>query len=160
MNWKVAGGVVGALAALFLLGNNRAMAYVGGKPAGLIKLTTIDGIVMSATMAPKWLAMKAAAKKAGINLYATSGFRTMEKQAELYAKWIAGLGNKAAVPGKSNHQGGRAIDIADDAGLLSYTSRGYIWLLANGWRFGFNNVEGSSIDEPWHWVLDFSIKID
>lgn len=161
MNLKTAGIIVGALTALFAFGHNRAMAYSRGSPIGLIKLTTVDGIKVSSTVAPRWLAMKAAAAKAGIKILLSSGFRTMEQQSLLYAKWLAGFGNQAAKPGWSNHQGGRAIDIVDARGnLISYSSREFIWLATNAHKFGFNNKEGASINEAWHFVLNDDIAVD
>ena len=59
-----------------------------------------------------------------------------------YQAWREGWGNRAARPGHSNHQSGRALDIAvSSPGALA-------WLSHNGSRFGFKRtVRG----EPWHW---------
>lgn len=92
--------------------------------------------------AEAFLAMRAAASDAGIDLRLESGFRTLDEQRALYRAWRGGYGNKAAVPGRSNHQSGRALDIAvNDAGV-------YEWLRANAASYGFaRTVRG----EPWHW---------
>jgi len=42
-----------------------------------------------------------------------SGFRTYAEQAVLYQRFLNGTGNRAAPPGQSNHEGGRAIDVTD-----------------------------------------------
>ncbi len=90
-----------------------------------------------------FLAMRSAAADAGVDLRLESGFRTAEQQLELYRAWRSGRGNKAARPGMSNHQSGRALDIAVGAepGALA-------WLESNGALFGFARTVKS---EPWHW---------
>jgi hypothetical protein len=90
-----------------------------------------------------FLAMRAAAAAAGVELRLESGFRTAEQQRELYRAWRQGKGHKAARPGKSNHQSGRALDIAVNTmpGALA-------WLEANAQAFGFHRTVAS---EPWHW---------
>ncbi|HEX5062621.1 MAG TPA: M15 family metallopeptidase [Kofleriaceae bacterium] len=90
-----------------------------------------------------FLAMRAAAADAGVELGLASGFRTAEEQRELYRAWRKGVGNKAARPGRSNHQSGRALDIAGVGapGALA-------WLEANAASFGFTRTVKN---EPWHW---------
>ncbi len=90
-----------------------------------------------------FLAMRSAAADAGVDLRLESGFRTAEQQLELYRAWRKGRGNKAARPGQSNHQSGRALDISVGAepGALA-------WLESNGALFGFARTVKS---EPWHW---------
>ncbi len=89
------------------------------------------------------LAMRSAALAAGIELKLESGFRTVEEQRALFRAWRKGRGNKAARPGMSNHQSGRALDIAvvSVPGALA-------WLEANGASFGFKRTVKT---EPWHW---------
>lgn len=55
------------------------------------------------------------AQFAGITI--TSGDRSRAKQAELYAKYKAGLGPLAAPPGSSAHEQGRALDILKGPGV-------------------------------------------
>ena len=78
----------------------------------------------------------------GLQLQVWSGFRTHERQAELYARWRAGYGNPAAKPGYSNHQSGRALD------LVVRDEQIAAWLAANARRFGFRRTVAN---EPWHW---------
>lgn len=87
-------------------------------------------------------AMQDAAAGAGLELNVWSGFRTHERQIELYAAWRAGYGNPAAKPGFSNHQSGRALDLVVRSEQLA------TWLAANAKRFGFRRTV---IGEPWHW---------
>ena len=54
----------------------------------------------------------------------------MEHQKWLYQAWRQGYGNKAARPGHSNHQLGKALDIyIGDPGIFD-------WLEANANKFG------------------------
>lgn len=88
--------------------------------------------------------MRDAADADGVYLQAWSGFRSNERQAQLYADWKAGYGNPAAKPGFSNHQSGRAIDI----NLLGVPRETFEWLKKNAARYGFRRTVQS---EPWHW---------
>jgi len=53
----------------------------------------------------------------GIGGTVTSQGRTHEKQAELYAKYLAGTGSLAAKPGTSMHEWDQAVDIAKTVGI-------------------------------------------
>ena len=61
----------------------------------------------------------------------------------------------AAVPGTSVHGWGRAVDLQDSNGKLTFDSPAYQWLEANAWRWGFVHPAwaepGGSSPEPWHW---------
>jgi hypothetical protein len=92
-----------------------------------------------------FLAMREAAATAGVDLRIESGFRTVEQQRALFLAWRAGHGNKAARPGQSNHQSGRALDIAVHApGALA-------WLETNASSFRFARTVAN---EPWHWEYE------
>jgi LAS superfamily LD-carboxypeptidase LdcB len=91
--------------------------------------------------------MQAAARNAGINLTATSGFRSMEQQRILYQKYLNGTGNLAAKPGYSTHQNGISMDIG---GVGGYNTKAFNWLKNNAAKYGFvNDVRG----EYWHWTF-------
>jgi hypothetical protein len=70
------------------------------------------------------------------------GFRTRDEQEAAYADFIAGDGNRAAPPGQSMHEAGRAIDI--DSNYLAQHPELLDWLDRAGW---VNAVP----EEPWHW---------
>ena len=55
----------------------------------------------------------------------------------------------AAKPGTSNHGWGLALDFQD---LGGFSGKGYAWMKKHAGKYGWNNVEGKSINEPWHWV--------
>lgn len=134
--------------ALLLMGSRAALAYADGKPLGYVQLIEVDGIPVERQTGLQFLAMQKAARLAGVRLTLTSGFRTMEDQIRLYARYLAG-GDLAAKPGYSNHQQGLALDISVGR---SFTSREYLWLKANALRYGFKNPgEHFSQPEPWHW---------
>ncbi len=84
--------------------------------------------------------MAAAARRSGIGLTVTSGYRSNSEQAQLFAahpdpKWVA-------PPGQSLHRLGTELDLGPPAA--------YSWLAANAKRFGF--VQRYSW-EAWHYGL-------
>lgn len=105
-----------------------------------------DGVEVEIRTARAFLAMREAAAAAGVELKLESGFRTAEKQRELFREWRKGRGNKAARPGRSNHQSGRALDIA----VLSVPGA-LEWLESNAAAYGFKRTVKS---EPWHWEYE------
>jgi len=128
-------------------GGKVVTAYTNGQPSQITVVPVGNGQYMRADAAQNFKAMQAAAARAGINLTATSGFRTMAQQQELYRKYLNGTGNLAAKPGYSNHQGGISMDIG---GIGSYSSKAYNWMKNNASQFGFvNDVRG----EYWHWTF-------
>ena len=129
-------------------GGKAVTAYINGRASQITVMPVGNGQYMRADAAANFKAMQAAAARAGINLGATSGFRSMAQQQYLYDGWIhrrPGF-NLAARPGYSNHQGGIAMDIG---GVGGYGTSAYRWLQAHAGQYGFaNDVSG----EPWHWT--------
>lgn len=119
------------------------VGYRNGKPLEL-EVTEVDGVLVEVKTARAFIAMRDAAAEDGVELVVWSGFRSHERQAELYAEWKAGYGNPAARPGYSNHQSGRALDI----NLLGVPPETFAWLTKNATRFGFRRTVPK---EPWHW---------
>jgi hypothetical protein len=117
--------------------------YRNGKAIEL-QIIEVDGVMIEVATARAFVAMRDAADAAGVYLQPWSGFRSNERQAELYEAWKAGYGNPAAKPGYSNHQSGRAIDI----NLLGVPPETYAWLVKNAARYGFRRTVPK---EPWHW---------
>jgi LAS superfamily LD-carboxypeptidase LdcB len=115
--------------------------YRNGRPFKL-KVVEVGWADVEVKTAAAFLKMQAAALKDGISLVVYSGFRTYERQAELYEYYRRGEGNLAAKPGHSNHQSGRALDLMIDSEGV------YAWLNKHARRYGFlRTVKG----EPWHW---------
>lgn len=100
------------------------------------------GKPIGAHIAKQFDTMVAAAKKDGVNITITSGFRSRAEQEKLYAAYKNGTGNLAAKPGTSNHESGDALDLGPPSA--------YAWLKQNAGQFGFKNKIAS---EPWHWSL-------
>jgi hypothetical protein len=107
-----------------------------------IEIVTLGDVDVELATARAFLAMRAAAAASGVELALESGFRTRAEQADLYRAYRRGRGNKAARPGRSNHQSGRALDIS----VADPTTRA--WMTANAASFGFARTVRS---EPWHW---------
>lgn len=81
----------------------------------------------------------------GGRIWLNSGFRSVERQAQLYDEAVrkygeAGAGKWVAPPGKSNHNHGRAGD-------LGFTDEGREWAHANAHRYGLHFPMSW---EPWH----------
>lgn len=109
------------------------------------------------------------AKKVGIDVVPTSGFRDEPTQNNLFAnskkRWGSGIELfSIAEPGHSEHHLGTALDVtSSEIGYKSATSKfadtkSYQWLLGNASRFGFSlsYPEGQEkstgyIFESWHW---------
>lgn len=120
-----------------------ATGYRNGRPMK-IQLVTIDWAEVEVRTARAFRAMQRAARADGVELIIRSGFRTHENQTWLYRAWRAGHGNRAARPGFSNHQSGRALD------LVIHDPATFAWLARHARRFGFRRTVRK---EPWHWEL-------
>lgn len=57
----------------------------------------------------------------------------------------------AAIPGTSNHGNGRTVDWQGIGGYGSATFKTAAAVLAD---HGWDNTEGRSVNEPWHWTYD------
>lgn len=98
-------------------------------------------------------------------LYVRSAYRSYDEQADVYAYWVALLGQEqadliSARPGHSEHQLGLAVDVAgpscDGWDCFGDTPEGR-WVAANAHRYGFiiRYPEGGTpvtgyAYEPWH----------
>ena len=104
--------------------------------------TTLNGKAVEQNTAAAFVKMRDAAQSAGVSIIVVSGFRTMQKQRELYAAYKAGRGNLAAPPGYSNHQSGHALDLNTKGSGVN------AWLVAHAATFGFRRTVPS---EGWHY---------
>lgn len=120
--------------------------YVNGRATNIGLANVGDGETMRADAAKAFKAMQEAAARQGINLSATSGFRSMGEQQALYQKYLNGTGNLAARPGYSNHQGGVSMDVG---GVGGYGTSAYNWLKSNAAQYGFRD---DVVGEFWHWT--------
>jgi len=110
--------------------------------------------------------MYAAARGLDIELQPLSGFRSVERQAEIIrgklavGEKISDILHSIAAPGYSEHHTGCAVDIgSDEVPPLEEAfadTRAFAWLVMHGEEFGFKmsfpklNPNGF-IYEPWHW---------
>lgn len=116
--------------------------------------------------AAAWRIMRAKAAEFDIELTPLSGFRSVERQAEIVRGKLAvghtldEILSTIAAPGFSEHHTGRAIDVGTP-GVLPLeesfaTTAAFAWLERHGETHGFRlsypkgNPSGF-IYEPWHW---------
>src|ERR1043165_2939125 len=107
-----------------------------------IQLVSVSGVELEAATARAFRTMAKAAAKSGIDIAIRSGFRSHEKQKELYRDYKRGWGHLAARPGSSNHPSGKALDIY----ITDY--RVYEWLKGHAAKYGFKRTVRR---EAWHW---------
>ena len=145
--------------------------FLNNKKQG-IQCCQIDGRPINVNIADAVLDMKEAAKKDGINLIVTSGFRpgfnpsivatsesgvkvTAQSQEELYQQNCIGkpkCSPATAPAGRSKHGNGIAVDFNTGSRTGKIRSKlnnsVYTWLVKNSWRFGFIRTVSS---EEWHY---------
>lgn len=122
-------------------------------------LRTVQGITVHASLADDLGALLAAAAADGVTLSGW-GYRNTDRQIELrvahcgptyYDIWVRSASTcrpPTAVPGRSMHEQGRAIDFTY-AGrtITSRSNPGFAWLSDNAATYGLFNLPS----EPWHW---------
>lgn len=106
-------------------------------------------------------ALRLAAKKEGLDLFAISGYRSYETQVNTYNYWKTAYREQAdsfsARPGFSEHQLGLAIDVNDMWPEFADTAEGK-WLAENCYKYGFilrypsyeTEISTGYEYEPWH----------
>jgi D-alanyl-D-alanine carboxypeptidase len=142
----------------------RELVSIGTGPDG-------RDIRLSPPAAAAWARMRADAFAAGIGLLAISGFRSIERQAEIIRDKLAAgeaiddILRVVAAPGHSEHHTGAALDIGvpGEPPLTEEFERtpAFPWLQAHACRYGFRlsyprgNARGIAY-EPWHWRFEAS----
>jgi hypothetical protein len=95
-------------------------------------------------------AMVAAAKADGVDLVPAECYRDYAGQVYWRKYWCKRkICANAATPGYSNHGWGKAVDLRDQKGSLTWTSKGYKWMVAHAGEYGWNHPGG--VNEAWHW---------
>jgi zinc D-Ala-D-Ala carboxypeptidase len=131
--------------------------------------TMEGGLKLRSTALPKFQAMTAAAKAAGVKLHTISAFRSIADQEKIFfeikAQRKQGAEKRAEVsapPRHSEHHTGYAVDLGDannsamDLKPEFENTAAFKWLQANAARYSFEmsfpkgNLQGVSY-EPWHW---------
>ena len=119
--------------------------------------TTVDGVTVHRSVAFAFRRMVSDAKSAGIAL-SGGGFRTRQRQVELRKSngcpdvWTAPASScrvPTAIPGRSLHEIGLAVDITSGGRTITGTSPAFRWLAANAGKYGYVNLPS----EPWHWSI-------
>ncbi len=119
--------------------------------------TIVYGTTVHRTVAYAYRRMVDDAKKAGISI-AGGGFRTKQRQIELRKingcpdVWTAPSSScrvPTAIPGRSLHEIGMAVDITSGGKTLTSKSPAFTWLRAHADEYGFVNLPS----EPWHWSI-------
>ena len=143
------------------------------KPVTKDGVTTVGGIIIANKKydLPKdygtgldretYLAYLKMKKASGYDMTIVSGFRSYEKQEQVFEYWCSIDGYDRAVtysalPGQSEHQTGLALDISSLQQSYGETEEG-IWLKENCWQYGFiirypkgkEKITGYMY-EPWH----------
>lgn len=119
--------------------------------------TIVYGTTVHRSVAYAYRRMVDDASKAGIAI-SGGGFRTKQRQIELRKingcpdVWTAPASScrvPTAIPGRSLHEIGMAVDVASAGRSLSSKSPAFRWLRANAGKYGFVNLPS----EPWHWSI-------
>lgn len=118
------------------------IGYIDCEPVALL-LVTIDGKPVETNTASAFIRMRKAVDC--VELTVVSAFRTMAEQEYLHQCYRTGdcnNGNYAELPGYSEHQSGRALD------LNTRIPGVHLWLVQHAREYGFYATVPS---EPWHW---------
>lgn len=122
-------------------------------------VTSVGGIYVNKSIASQVGALLNAATAAGFSLrgggYRDSASQIATRQAncgttyyDIYQKPASQCIPPTAIPGRSMHEQGRAIDFTSGGVLISSRSNpAFVWLSQNASRFGLYNLPS----EPWHW---------
>jgi D-alanyl-D-alanine carboxypeptidase len=124
------------------------MAFANGK-IPLSALKEIQGGHLRADAARAWNDLSAEIMRRGGPALrprgSISSYRSFDDQQRMRDFWCGqGDCRKAAVPGRSNHGLGLAVDAA--------TPAMQDWLRRIGLRYGWSHAEGASVGEPWHFT--------
>lgn len=116
--------------------------------AGKISAPKIDASDLNIYVKNRFLAAQSKARKEGINLVITSGFRTADRQEYLFKRAIEKYGSAKEAskwvlpPNKSHHPDGIALDVNYPGNQVETK-----WLEKNGFKYGLCRVYKN---EWWH----------
>ncbi|MDE0802937.1 MAG: D-alanyl-D-alanine carboxypeptidase family protein [Acidimicrobiales bacterium] len=130
-----------------------------GSEAGNVPLATVQGITVHASLAPNLARLLAAARADGLVL-AGWGWRSTQTQIDLrtrngcpdvYSAPPSTCRVPTAIPGRSMHEQGLAVDFTNNAAsITSRSDPAYGWLVRHGPAYGLFNLPS----EPWHWSVN------
>ncbi len=142
-------------------GTTDAGTYTHPTQGFIIRKCAIGTAFIASVISQKVVDMFNAAKAAGVNLSLSSGFRSYEKQQQLFnqnCNQVSGACSPpTAPPGNSQHEDGIALDIEYNGSTICYKqtaanchgNAGFDWLTANAKTYGFYNLPA----EAWHWSV-------
>ena len=119
--------------------------------------TLVYGTRVHRSVAYAYQRMVGDAARSGIAI-SGGGFRTKQRQIELRKIngcpdiWTAPASScrvPTAIPGRSLHEIGLAVDITSGGKSLTRSSKAFLWLKAHAHKYGFVNLPS----EPWHWSV-------
>jgi D-alanyl-D-alanine carboxypeptidase len=119
--------------------------------------TTVYGITVNKTIAFAFKQMLDDAKADGV-VMSGGGFRTTQRQIELRTingcpdVWTAPASScrvPTAIPGRSLHELGLAVDISSGGKTINTRTPAYAWLTTHAADYGFSNLPS----EAWHWSI-------
>lgn len=138
----------------------------GGSSSGVVVtitrpgLSTVGGITVASSIAGQLSSLLSAASAAGFQ-FGGGGYRDSSGQIAL-RRQNCGTSDYAvyqmppeqcspatAIPGRSKHEQGLAVDFTIGGQTLRTPDGAYRWMVANAGSFGFVNLPG----EPWHWSV-------
>lgn len=95
-----------------------------------------------------------ATRTIGFPCRVSSGYRSTERQAQLYAAWIARgkTGLPAARPGTSRHELGEAVDVVWQATGVNEPFRG-AWSILGAWAEQELGLRWGGLKDPVHFEL-------
>jgi hypothetical protein len=123
-------------------------------------LSNVGGITVASSIAGNLSSLLDAASSAGFNL-GGSGYRDSSSQIQLrrehcgtsdyaiYQMPPEQCSPATAIPGRSKHEQGLAVDFTIGGRTLSSSDAAYRWMVANAPSFGWTPLAG----EPWHWSV-------
>lgn len=119
--------------------------------------TSVYGVTVHRNVAFAFKRMVDDAAAAGVRI-SGGGFRTKERQIELRKingcpdVWTAPASScrvPTAIPGRSLHEIGLAVDISSGGTTINRKTRAFTWLQANAAKYGYVNLPS----EAWHWSI-------
>ncbi len=150
---------------------NRTNKVPKGYNPNVVAVSGEGGYQLNKTAAAAYVKMRTAAARDGINIWMVSGYRSLERQEQLfYSRYNEykrqGYSDKqafdktalyTAVPGTSEHSLGLAVDISSIEGSFESTKQ-FKWLYKNCATYGFilrypkDKTQITKIAfEPWHY---------
>ena len=156
-DWRVHRGDMPATAALFDRASDWAQLPEAGADepvtatdGGREDLSVVGGITVADSLAQPLSELLSAAEADGIRGLSGWGWRSTERQAQLWHEHGCDDGScsvPTARPGHSMHELGQAIDFTVDGETLRQSDPAFRWLQQHAGEYGLRNLPS----ESWHW---------